>query len=124
VKYHDYHLKSYSVSDFGKTITLNLVFDYPKRPKEKSTIKFHDVIAYHFIHTGGAIITRIDETPLAVILKKFGRNLLEWSNQYGGPFLEKNLSVCQTKLETEGYKAWAIESAIGFEGFVIAKNIK
>ena len=125
MKYHDFQLESYSVCDFGKKITLHLIFDYPNSPKEKSTIEFTDVIAYHFIHIGSTIITDIDEISIAKLLEKFGSNLLEWSCQHGGlKFLDKDLSVYKTKLENEGYKSWSIESAIGFEGFVIAKSVK
>ena len=125
LKYHDFHLESYLVSDFGNKITLHLVFDYPNRPKEKSSIEFTDVVAYHFIHTGGAIIIDIDEIPLTELLEKVGGNLSEWFRQHGGlNFFDKDLSVYKTKLENEGYKSWSIGSAIGFEGFVIAKNVK
>jgi hypothetical protein len=113
------------VSGFGNKITLNLIFDYPNRPKEKSSIEFTDVIAYNFIHTGGTIIADIDEISLTELLKKVGGNLLEWSHQHGGlKFLDKDLSVYKAKLENEGYKSWSIGSAIGFEGFVIAKSVK
>ncbi len=125
MKYHDFHLESYLVSGFGNKITLNLIFDYPNRPKEKSSIEFTDVIAYNFIHTGGTIIADIDEISLTELLKKVGGNLLEWSHQHGGlKFLDKDLSVYKAKLENEGYKSWSIGSAIGFEGFVIAKSVK
>jgi hypothetical protein len=56
VRFHDFHLAGYSVSDFGGTIILDLVNDYPDQPRETSRIKFADVAAYHFIHTGEALI--------------------------------------------------------------------
>ncbi|HEY5346353.1 MAG TPA: hypothetical protein VIK62_08430 [Verrucomicrobiae bacterium] len=125
MNYHDYHLRSYSVSDFGNTITLDLVCDYPNSPKDESKIEFTDVVAYHFIHTGGTIITEIDEIPVIELLEKVGDSLLEWSHQHGGlKFLNKDLSAYKTKLEGEGYKSWSIESVIGFEGFVIAKKVE
>jgi hypothetical protein len=125
VKYHDFHLRSYSVGDFGKTITLDLFYNYPNSSKEESEIRFVDVVAYHFIHTGGAIIAEIEEIPLPELLKRFGVKLLEWSRQHGGlKFLDGDLTNYKTTLESEGYKSWYIVSAIGFEGFVIAKKVE
>jgi hypothetical protein len=125
VKYHDYHLGGYSVSDFGQTIRLDLVYDYPNSSKDESLIEFSDVAVYKFIHSGGAIITSIVQTALSEISKEFADDLVEWARKYGGLIShEGNLKACKTKLEKAGYKAWAICSAIGFEGFVIAKSIK
>ena len=33
-RYHDFHLREYR--DFGKRITLDLVFDYAGKPKDES----------------------------------------------------------------------------------------
>ena len=51
MKYHDFHLQGYEVSEKGKTVTLNLVYDYPDTGKEESNIKFTDVTLYNFTHT-------------------------------------------------------------------------
>ena len=125
VKYHDYQLKSYTVCDFGNTITLQLIFDYPGCSKDESEITFADVVVHNFIHTGGAIITDIFETKLSNISKGVENNLVEWAGKFGGlAFYDGNLEVCKAKLEENGYKVWTICSAIGFEGFIIAKSIR
>ena len=124
MQYHDYHLRGYSVSDFGNTITLDLVFDYPNRPKIESAIKFSDVVAYKFVHTGGAIIVDILQTKLSAISKELDNELTQWARQYGLIYYEGNLEICKAKLEELGYKAWEICSAVGFGGLIVAKDVK
>ena len=124
MRYHDFHLAGYTVSDFGAAVTLHLVYDYPGQAKEESVIQFSDVVAYHFIHTGGAIITDIAEEPIADLFQRIGRDLVEWWRLHGGYQLwDDDLNRYRGKLERAGYHAWAIYSAIGFEGFVIAKAV-
>ncbi len=84
MRFHDFHLAGYTVSDFGGTIVFDLVYDYPRQPPETSRIKFSDVAAYHFIHTGGAIILDIAELPLAELLQQVGDQLAEWWRLHGG----------------------------------------
>jgi hypothetical protein len=127
VKYHDHHLRSYLVSDYGKTITLDLVLDDPRLFKEdrESKIEFSDVAAYNFIHTGRAIITDITETPLSKISKEVESDLVEYSCQHGGAInFVGDLEASKAKLEKDGYKLWTIWSAIGFGGIIIAKSVK
>jgi hypothetical protein len=124
VRFHDFHLAGYTVSDFGGTIVLELVYDYPEKPRETSRIKFSDVAAYHFVHTGGAIIVDIAEVPLAELLRRVGHQLAEWWRQHGGfAHWSDDRGEYLATLEKHGYHAWAIESAVGFEGFVIAKSV-
>jgi hypothetical protein len=124
VRFHDFHLAGYTVSDFGGTIVLDLVYDYPNRPQEKSRIKFSNVAAYHFIHTGGSIILDIAELPLAELLQQVGDQVAEWWRLHGGfaHWCDDRATYLAT-LEHEGYHAWTIDSAVGFEGFVIAKSV-
>lgn len=122
MRYHDYHLRGYSVSDFGNTISLDLVFDYPNAPRDESTIQFSDVIAYHFIHSGGAIIVEIAEIALSKISKEIESVLTSYGRQFGGAIT--NFREDKGKLEMDGYKVWTIGSAIGFEGLIVAKNAK
>ena len=125
MRFHDFHLSGYSVSDFGGTIVLHLVYDYPDQPRETSHIKFTDVAAYHFVHTGGAIITDIAEIPLSELIAEIGTQLAEWWKLHGGyaHWSDDSAKYLET-LEQSGYHAWTISSAIGFEGFVIVKGIQ
>ena len=125
MRFHDFHLAGYSVSDFGSTIVLHLVYDYPDQPHEISRIRFSDVSAYHFIHTGGAIITDLEEVPLSQLIAEIGTQLAEWWRLHGGyPHWSDDRAKYIDTLEQSGHRAWKISSAIGFEGFVIAKSIQ
>ena len=124
MRYHDFHLTGYTVSDYGATIVLELVYDYPEQPRETSRIKFSDVAAYHFVHTGGAIIVDIAELPLPELLQQIGGQLAEWWRLHGGyAHWSDDRGKYLAALEQGGYHAWTIDSAIGFEVFVIAKSV-
>jgi hypothetical protein len=123
VRFHDFHLAGYTVSDFGGTIVLELVYDYPDQPSETSRIKFSDVAAYHFVHTGGAIITEIEEVRVPQLLKQVGDQLAEWSRMHGLLHWSDDRDQYAATLQQKGYRAWTIESAVAFEGFVIAKSV-
>jgi hypothetical protein len=124
VRFHDFHLAGYTVSDFGGTIVLELVYDYPDQPLETSCIKFSDVAAYHFVHTGAAIILEIAELPLAELLQQIGDQLAEWWRLHGGfGHWSDDRAKYLATLQQSGYHAGTIESAVGFEGLVIAKSV-
>lgn len=124
MRYHDFHLAGYTVSDFGSTIALHLVYDSPGQDEEESIIQFTNVAAYHFVHTGGAIITEITEQPIADLFRRIGKDLTEWRRLHGGYQLwDDDLDKHRDNLETAGYRAWSIDSAVGFEGFIIARAI-
>lgn len=123
MRFHDYHLNKYEVTDNGETITFSLVYDYPGTEKDQSCIKFSDVALYNFIHTSGAIITDIEELPIPDLILEVGGQLAEWNRMYGIRFWKDSAQNYSFKLQSEGYRAWCIESAIGFYGFVIAKSV-
>jgi hypothetical protein len=123
MRFHDYHLNKYEVTDNGETVTFYLVYDYPEAEKIQSCITFSDVAIYNFIHTGGAIITDIEELPIPDLMLEVGSQLVEWNRMYGVRFWKDSLQNYSFKLQVEGYRAWRIESAIGFYGFVIAKGV-
>jgi hypothetical protein len=122
VRFHDFHLAGYSVSRFGAEIILHLVDDYPPRPKEESHIRFSDVAAYHFVHTGGAIMADIAEIPVAELLDQVWSKLSEWHRLHGGYLdWDDDRAKYHAALEGAGYRAWLLDSSVGFEGFVIAR---
>lgn len=124
MRFHDFHLAAYEVGEFGTKIVLHLVRDYPGVPRQESFIEFSDVAAYHFIHTGGAIITDIREVALADLLRDVGETLTECWREHGG-YLHWNddREAYRAALESRGYQAWNLTSAIGFAGFVIARSV-
>lgn len=123
MRYHDYQLSSYEVSNRGKTITLHLVYGYAGQETDQSCIKFSDVALYNFVHTDNAIIVDIDEVPIPELIEDIGSDIVEWNRMYSVKLMNDGLEGYSLKLRTENYKAWRIESAIGFYGFVIAKAV-
>ena len=120
---HDYHLSRYEVADGGKTVVLHLVRSYPGEEIDRSRITFHEVAFYNFIHTDGAIITDIDEISIQEFIAECGEQLKEWDRKYGLRLFENLDSYAET-LQNSRYKVWRVESAIGFWGLVVAREVK
>lgn len=123
MRFHDYHLSKYEVSDYGETVTFHLIIDYPGQERDESCISFTGVALYHFIHASAAIILDIEEIPVPNLLKEWGSEIAEWNRMHGVRLWKDNLQDYSLRLQSEGYKAWRIESSIGFYGFVIAKAV-
>jgi hypothetical protein len=81
VHFHDFHLEGYTVSKFGGEIVLDLVSD---DSDETSKIRFADVAAYYFVHTGGGIILEITERSIAELIHQVGDQLAEWWRLHNG----------------------------------------
>ena len=121
MRYHDFYLQGYTVTKFGGEIILTLVWDYPDTPVEQSSIRFSDVAAYHFIHTGRAIITEIMDVPLPRLFSEYGEQIANWWQMQGG-LMDEQAEYVEV-LKQKGYSGWLIYSAIGFQGFVIARSV-
>src|SRR5689334_10400667 len=92
MKYHDYHLRGYSVESFGSRIVLDLVYDYPGADKQESKIEFSDVACYFFQHTAGAIITNIEKFDITTIVREEENLLVSFAEQYGLKYWNKSIS--------------------------------
>ena len=123
MKFHDFRLDSYQVLAMGETIKLHLVYDYEGIEKDESHITFNDVVLHNFINTQGAIITDIEEVSLASLLGPKESDLTEWNRLYGVKYWESDISSYISKLHSMGFKSWEITSAIGFYGFIVAKEV-
>ncbi|MEH6543010.1 MAG: hypothetical protein V7721_03620 [Porticoccaceae bacterium] len=123
MKYHDYHLDKYEVTDRGKTISFHLVYGYEGEETDVSNITFSEVALYNFIHTDNAIITDIYEIEPTKLIEEISSEVTEWNRMYRVNLWEENPEAYGIKLESLGFKAWCIESAIGFYGFIIAKEV-
>lgn len=124
MRYHDYHLGKYEVSDRGGTIALHLVYGYPGEETDKSCIRFSNVALYNFVHTAHAIITDIEEVAVSDLLDEIGNEVAEWHRMYCVKLWKDSLPGYIATLQAESYRAWRIESAIGFYGFVIARAVE
>ncbi len=124
MRYHDYHLDKYEVSNRGEAITLYLVYGYPGEETDESVITFKEVALYNFTHTTGAIITDIYEQPINEFVDKWGKEIKEWNRMFGVRHFRNSLEDYAESLKSERYKVWCIESATGFYGFVIGKEVE
>lgn len=123
MKYHDFTLQGYDVSDKGKSIILHLSLESKNSPSIKSDIRFCDVILYNFIHVSGSIITSIEEVNLSKCLTDKSTEILEWNRMFGVNQFKGSIEDYAIYLQDQNYKAWEITSAIGFYGFVIAQSV-
>jgi hypothetical protein len=57
------------------------------------------------------------------LVQEFGDQITEWSRVSGVDLWRDTLDNYISALQEGGFRAWRIESAIGFYGFVIAKTI-
>lgn len=123
MEFHDYRLRSYQVAEFGSLITLDLVFDYPGTTVRESQIRFNGVKLYHFVHTSEAIITGIDEVSLERLLGAYETSIRAWATDQGVADWRTDTRQLLRDWSALSLKAWCIDSAIGFKGFVIATSV-
>ncbi len=120
--YHDYHLRSYTVSDHGATILLDLV-NVPE-PKRATLLQFSEVQYYRFIHTCSPIITHILDTPFLEAVQQLGTDLPTEFRQHGG--ISHTYATNQQyahHFQQEGHRTWLIHSAIGFVGLIVGRTL-
>ena len=124
ISVHDNFLLSYSVEAGEKRITLHTAY-YDREPHEFTDVLFTGVLAYHFegddLHT---IFFDIEKTSLRHIYSDY-QDLFERRKNYGWPLLEYNTAeeLMQT-LTDRNIQAFAISSACGLDGFVLAQEMQ
>lgn len=123
VRFHDYHLRGYSVLDRGERIVLDLIYDYPSSAKCESRIEFDGVVCYDFTQTTGAIITDIYEVDLKALVSEESALLISFAHWHAPAHWESGSEEYASALTAKGKKAWRLESAIGFAGFVIDNEV-
>jgi hypothetical protein len=123
MKFHDYHLESYKVSERGERIEFDLVYGYPGEETDDSQITFTGVALYNFINCNGTIITDIEEVSLKGFILSREKELAEWNRMHGVRYWQSDIVTYIEKLKAMELRVWEITSAIGFYGFVIAKEV-
>lgn len=123
MRFHDYQLSGYEVTENGRSIKFHLTYDYPGQQALQSNIRFGNVALYNFVHTSNALITDIIEIAIPEILAEHRSQVVEWNGTYAVSHMGRDIDEYSAYLQTEGFKAWKIESAVGFYGFVIAGSI-
>ena len=124
LRYHDYHLQKYEVSDYGKTIKLSLGYGYSGEESDFSEITFEDVSLYNFVHTEHSIITDIEEVSVISLFEEEKNRIENWNRLQGITHWKNDTESTAKHLKSKGYKGWYIDSAIGFSGFIVAKSVK
>jgi hypothetical protein len=124
MRFHDFHLDGYSVSDSGARIVLHLDMENQNGPKNWSHIEFSGVACYHFDHSTGAIITDVIEASTAKIVRDNETTIGMFAIRLGLQHWDGDLDAYIQTLEQKGFRCWQIESAIGFSGFVICQTAK
>ena len=121
MKYHDYHILSYSVDCQEGVISLNLGRpDQSETPNEK--IIFSGVVGYHFQDAMGSIILDLEEKEIKEFIEQNSEAFRESYRLHGIPkFWREELK--ETLSELKGKRLWEITSSIGFYGYVIASQI-
>lgn len=124
MRFHDYKLQSYSVLDSGAQIVFELVYDYPGVEKRYSRISFSEVACYSFKHTAGAIINDIEEIELDRLVREESKLLESFAREHGLTYWETDTAQYLAALRSRKMRAWRIDSAIGFSGFVIGRDVE
>ncbi|MBC7979132.1 MAG: hypothetical protein H7Y36_01045 [Armatimonadetes bacterium] len=120
--YHDFHLRGFTVQDYGQSIILDLTSGF--EPKRVTILEFSGVVSYRFLHTGGAIITYILEVPFMDAVRETGADFPQEFREHGGLSVDfKSNEEYGTYFENEGFHTWLIHSAIGFIGMVVGRGL-
>lgn len=120
--YHDFHLRGYTVSDFGRSLSLDLISGGD--PQRLTELNFFGVASYRIVHTGGAIITYILEMPFLDAIKETDFDFIEDFRKHGGLRVYfDSIEEYGAYFANEGLKTWLILSAIGFEGLVVGRSL-
>lgn len=124
MEYHDWHLSGYSVTDFGQNIILHLAWNYPDSDYRENHIEFSDVAAYHFLHTDGTILTVLKEFHVSSFIDDHEDYFKTTAQQQGLRYWDGDFTKYKQHIVGQNYKSWGILSAIGFEGFIMAKSVQ
>ena len=124
MEYHDYHLRGYSVANFGADLVLDLLYRYEGQPERESRVHFSGVRFHHFEFTAPAILTSIEEMPVGELVGERSSQFQEWATRQGVMDWSKDAKALAATWEQAGLRAWQIDSAIGFSGFVVGEAMR
>lgn len=124
MRYHDHHLRGYTVSNFGADVVLDLLYRYPGQPDRESTVRVSGVRLHHFELTAPAILTSIEEVPVRDFVNVWSSRLKKWAVSQGLQDWTQDEQQLASAWEAAGLKAWEIGSAIGFSGFVVGAEMR
>jgi hypothetical protein len=120
---HDYHLRELAVLDHGSRIVITLSWDYPGDPRPLSVVEFTGVICYRFSQTSGAVITAIEEMSSEEVARDEQEFIVSVARTDGLRFWNGTFAGFFRDLRANRVRAFRIESAVGFSGFVLAEDL-
>ena len=120
---HDWTLEGYSVTDYGRNVTLHLIRKDLGPPITRLNTVFRSVGLNHFVHTQETIILDIMETPTEKIFDEYGDRITEWNRLHGVSKWPGSIINYAADLKKDGCVGWMIYSSLGFEGFIIGKSV-
>ena len=124
MRVHDYHLRDVLVYDRGTRIVMTLSWDYPGQSRPPSVVEFSGVVCYRFSQTGGAIISGIEEMSSEEVVRDEQEFIVSVARADGLKCLNGTFAAFMRELEANKIRAFRIESAVGFTGFILASDLK
>jgi len=120
---HDHHILGYSVDVERREILVHT--EVPERgpPFERTDICFRGVFGYLLLDSLGGILFDVDEVEIEQALREYG-SFLAWGVRRAWPGVwNTSQEAVVSFVAAQSAKVWRIHSSIGFDGFVIGREM-
>ena len=120
---HDNYVLGYSVDIEARSIVIRTEKRDGGQAVERTDVRFHGVLGYHIRDSLGGILTGIYSCELESLARDYSFSILfeEW-DKWAWPF-----QGCEgdpiAYAKAAGATAFHVESAIGFDGFVVCRSM-
>ena len=124
ISIHDNIVTGYKVSCEKREIVLHTEFR-DREPNEKTDVVFRCVEAYYLVGDNmHSILFDVGECDIDWVLENYSSEFEDGIKYvWPGPWNE-SLQACREHFRKQELKGWAIHSAYGLAGFVIAKSME
>lgn len=119
---HDNHVLGYTVDVAARTIVIRTEYRDGPGPREFTDVHFDGVLGYSIRDSLGGILSDIYPIDIQTFLARHADQLREGA-PYGWPFQGTSRDLLSW-LQGHGAVAFEINSAIGFDGFVVCKAMR
>ncbi|MCB9886049.1 MAG: hypothetical protein H6838_11175 [Planctomycetes bacterium] len=120
---HDNYVLGYSVNHPGRSIVVRTEKRQSGQPLERTDIRFEGVLGYHFRDSLGGILTDVYPCDLESLMRDSSFSLLfkGWAD-WAWPFQGCDGDPV-AHARAAGAIAYCVDSAIGFDGFVVCQSM-
>ncbi len=118
---HDNHVLGYTVDHLARTIVVRTVCR-ELESHERTHVCFDGVLGYHLRDGLGGILFGVEETSIEDLVAGYAP-LFEDGARYGWPFQGASGDPGAYVRARQG-RAFLIESSIGFDGFVVCREMR